>query len=144
MNNINFSILIILLMNLFNINVNANNLTIDNLNSKFLIFIEKEFLNYQIKVKNESNQIYIFDKKNNKYFVELNLLTSSYSDQTNENQKAIPILKVKDNDNLYLTSSRTLQSYTNFDLLEIENISKLLVLDTINKLSLKGIFFFKI
>ena len=63
MNNINFSILIIFILNLFSINANANNLTIDNLNSKFLIFIEKEFLNYQIKVKNENNQIYIFDKK---------------------------------------------------------------------------------
>ena len=143
MKNINLSILIIFILNLFNINANANNLTIDNLNSKFLIFIEKEFLNYQINVKNENNQIYIFDKKNNKYFVELNLLTNSYSNQTNENQKAIPILKVKDNNNLYLTSSRTLQSYTNFDLLEIENISKILVLDTINKLSLKGIYFSK-
>ena len=49
MNNINLSILIIFILNLFNINANANNLTIDNLNSKFLIFIEKEFLNYQIK-----------------------------------------------------------------------------------------------
>ena len=120
MNNINFSILIIFILSLFNINVNAKNLTIDNLNSKFLIFIEKEFLNYQINVKNENNQIYIFDKKNNKYFVELNLLTNSYSNQTNENRKAIPILKVKDNNNLYL-----------------------LVLDTINKLSLKGIYFSK-
>ena len=63
MNNINFSILIIFILSLFNINVNAKNLTIDNLNSKFLIFIEKEFLNYQINVKNENNQIYIFDKK---------------------------------------------------------------------------------
>ena len=70
MNNINLSILIIFILNLFNINANANNLTIDNLNSKFLIFIEKEFLNYQINVKNENNQIYIFDKKNKKYFVE--------------------------------------------------------------------------
>ena len=94
MNKINFSILIIFILKLFNINANANNLTIDNLNSKFLIFIEKEFLNYQINVKNENNQIYIFDKKNNKYFVELKLLTNSYSNQTNENQKAIPILKV--------------------------------------------------
>ena len=143
MNNINFSVLIIFVLSLFNINANAKNLSIDNLNSKFLIFIEKEFLNYQINVKSENNQIYIFDKKNNKYFVELNLLTNSYSNQTNENQKAIPILKVKDNNNLYLTSSRTLQSYTNFDLLEIENISKILVLDTINKLSLKGIYFSK-
>ena len=66
MNIINLSILIIFILNLFNINANANNLTIDNLNSKFLIFIEKEFLNYQIKVKNEDNQIYIYDKKNNK------------------------------------------------------------------------------
>ena len=125
MNNINLSILIIFIFNLFNISANANNLTIDNLNRKFLIFIEKEFLNYQIKVKNEDNQIYIYDKKNNKYFVELKLLTNSYSNQTNENQKAIPILKVRDNNNLYLTSSRTLQSHTNFDLLEIENISKI-------------------
>ena len=61
MNKISFSILIILTLNLFNINANANNLTIDNLNSKFLIFIEKEFLNYQIKVKNEDNQIYIYE-----------------------------------------------------------------------------------
>ena len=60
MNNINFSILIIFILNFFNINANANNLTIDNLNTKFLIFIEKEFLNYQIKVKNEDNQIYIY------------------------------------------------------------------------------------
>ena len=123
MNNINFSVLIIFILSLFNINTNAKNLTIDNLNSKFLIFIEKEFLNYQINVKSENNQIYIFDKKNNKYFVELNLLTNSHSNQTNENQKAIPILKVKDNNNLYFTSSRTLKSHTNFDLLKIENIS---------------------
>ena len=143
MNKFNFSILIIFILSLFNNNANAKNLSIDNLNSKFLIFIEKEFLNYQINVKNENNQIYIIDKKNNKYFVELNLLTNSYSNQTYENQKAIPILKVKDNNNLYLSSSRTLQSYTNFDLLEIENISKILVLDTINKLSSKGIFFSK-
>ena len=78
MKNINLSILIIFILNLFNINANANNLTIDNLNSKFLIFIEKEFLNYQIKVKNEDNQIYIYDKKNNKNFEELILLTNSY------------------------------------------------------------------
>ena len=63
MNKINFSILITFILSLFNINANAKNLTIDNLNSKFLIFIEKEFLNYQINVKNENNQIYIFDKK---------------------------------------------------------------------------------
>ena len=84
MKNINLSILIIFILNLFNINANANNLTIDNLNSKFLIFIEKEFLNYQIKVKNEDNQIYIYDKKNNKYFVKLNL-SQCYSHQIHQN-----------------------------------------------------------
>ena len=99
-----------------------------------LIFVKFSFASNQSPIIS----VYNFEK-NNKYSVELNLLTNSYSNQTNENQKAIPILKVKDNNNLYLTSSRTLQSYTNFDLLEIENISKILVLDTINKLSLKGI-----
>ena len=120
MNNINLSILIIFILNLFNINANANNLTIDNLNSKFLIFIEKEFLNYQIKVKNEDNQIYIYDKKNNKYFVELNLLTNYYSNQTNENQKAIAMLpelitflgNISKEDNVSLNDSDAARSLT--------------------------------
>ena len=143
MNKINFSIIIIFLLNLLNINAGASNLNIDDLHNKFLIFIEKEFLNYQISVKNDKSGIHIIDKKNNKYFLELNLLTNFNLDQTNKHQKVIPILKVKDNNDLYLTSARTLQSNTNFDLLEIENISKFLVIDTINKLSAKGIYFSK-
>lgn len=112
-----------------------------NLNEKFLIFIEKELLNYEINLKKNSNKLFFFDKKNNQYSLKLEFIQAINKEKKNNLKKFIPLLTVFNNKRIKLSSSSSFHLDKNINLLEIENISKILVIDTINKLNAKKIFF---
>lgn len=112
-----------------------------NLKEKFLIFIEKEFLNHNIKVKNHRESFIFFDKKNNQYLLSLDFIDVSNSNQNFNQNKFLPILTISNKNKIKLSSSSSLHLDSNINLLEIENVSKILVIDTINKLNSKKIYF---
>ncbi len=119
----------------------SNDLDADDLKYKFNIFIEKEFLKNKIKTKKVSRLSWvILDLKNNEYKVEFDLVKKSLS----INDDLIPMLKIiRSKDNVNISSVRSLTYNLDANILVIENISKMLVTETINSLISQNIIFSK-
>ena len=92
----------------------------------FLIFLEKEFLTNNIKTKkvNESLDLIIFDINNVEYLASFELLNKNL----NQEWFLIPTIKiVRLSDNVSLGLARSLTFEKNSNLVEIDNISKILI-----------------
>ena len=107
---------------------------------KFDIFIEKEFLSHKIRTFRDQNNILgILDSKNNEYHIKLELIKKNES-----SQNYLPLLTVKEFYNeIKISVARGLTFNINDNVLEIENISKLLVKDTLTNLIARNITFSK-
>ena len=106
----------------------------------FLIFLEKEFLTNNIKTKkvNESLDLIIFDINNIEYLASFELLNKNL----NQEWFLIPTIKiVRLSDNVSLGLARSLTFEKNSNLLEIENISKLLINSIIEQMKKNNIRF---
>lgn len=110
------------------------------LNKKFTIFLEKEFLKQNIKTRNhvDETKFYILDINNNIYEVNFFLINKNI----NQNFLVIPTLRVnRVSDMSSVSISRSLTFETGSNLLEIENISVMLVNDVIKKMKNNGLIF---
>ncbi len=107
---------------------------------RFDIFIEKEFLSHKIRTfRDQNNNLGILDSKNNEYHIKLELIKKNES-----NQNFLPLLTVKEYYNeIKISVARGLTFNINDNVLEIENISKLLVKDTLTNLIAQNITFSK-
>ena len=106
----------------------------------FLIFLEKEFLTNNIKTKkvNESLDLIIFDINNIEYLASFELLNKNL----NQEWFLIPTIKiVRLSDNVSLGLARSLTFEKNSNLIEIENISKLLITSIIEQMKKNNIKF---
>tara|TARA_B100000242_G_scaffold253718_1_gene196134 strand:+ start:235 stop:987 length:753 start_codon:yes stop_codon:yes gene_type:complete len=106
----------------------------------FLIFLEKEFLMNNIKTKkvNESLGFIIFDLNNNQYVASFELLNKNL----NQEWFLIPTIKiVRSSDNVSIGFARSLTFEKNSNLVEIENISKLLISSIIEQMKKNNIKF---
>ena len=102
----------------------------------FLIFLEKEFLMNNIKTKkvNESLGFIIFDLNNNQYLASFELLNKNL----NQEWFLIPTIKiVRSSDNVSIGFARSLTFEKNSNLVEIENISKILISSIIEQMKKK-------
>ena len=107
---------------------------------RFDIFIEKEFLSHKIRTFRDQNNILgILDSKNNEYHINLELIKKNES-----SQNYLPLLTVKKYYNeIKISVARGLTFNINDNVLEIENVSKLLVTDTLINLIARNITFSK-
>ena len=106
----------------------------------FLIFLEKEFLINNIKTKrlNESFDLIILDLNNNEYLASFELLNKNL----NQQWFLIPTIKiVRLSDDVSLGFARSLTFEKNSNLIEIENISKLLITSIIEQMNKNNIKF---
>ena len=106
----------------------------------FLIFLEKEFLMNNIKTKKvvEGFNLIIFDINNNEYLASFDLLNKNL----NQEWFLIPTIKiVRLSDNVSLGLARSLTFEKNSNLIEIENISKLLITSIIEQMNKNNIKF---
>ncbi len=106
----------------------------------FLIFLEKEFLMNNIKTKkiNQGFDLIIYDINNNEYLASFELLNKNI----NQEWFLIPTIKIiRLNDNVSLGLSRSLTFEKNSNLIEIENISKLLITSIIDQMNKNNIKF---
>lgn len=125
-------------------NVYCDELVDKDLKSKFLIFVEKEFLNYKVNIRKNNNNLIIYDENKKEYFVKLLFINENHQNGSQKQKFFIPFLKILDKNNIYLTSTRSVSISKQSDLLEIENASKALVTESINNLNIKKIYFSKI
>lgn len=137
-------ILFFILSNFRLTNVYSNELIDKDLKNKFLLFVEKEFLNYKVNIKKNDDNLIIYDENEKEYLVELYFINENEQNTTQKENFFVPLLKILNKDNIYITATRSISISEKSDLLEIENASKALVIDTINKLNLKEIYFSKI
>ena len=106
----------------------------------FLIFLEKEFLMNNIKTKklNEGLDLIIYDINNNEYLASFELLNKNL----NQEWFLIPTIKIiRLYDNVSLGLSRSLTFEKDSNLIEIENISKLLITSIIEQMNNNDIKF---
>ena len=107
---------------------------------RFDIFIEKEFLSHKIRTfRDKNNVLGILDSKNNEYHIKFELIKKNES-----SQNYLPLLTVKEYYNeIKISVARGLTFNINDNVLEIENVSKLLVKDTLINLIARNITFSK-
>ena len=113
---------------------------INKINDNFLIFLEKAFLENSVKTKSYPNQkkFLIIDVNNIEYDVSFKLIKKNI----NENWLFIPTLKIINNtDKTSSSLSRSLTFQKDSNLLEIEMISKMLVISSINQMKKNRIHF---
>ena len=106
----------------------------------FLIFLEKEFLMNNIKTKklNDGLDLIIYDINNNEYLASFELLNKNL----NQEWFLIPTIKIiRLYDNVSLGLSRSLTFEKDSNLIEIENISKLLITSIIEQMNNNDIKF---
>lgn len=106
----------------------------------FKLFIEKEFLSYNIRTKTNVNSNYfsIFDLKKTEYLVSFKLLKKNI----NQDWILIPTLKVtRKLDEVRFSLTRSLAFDINSNLFEIETIAKMLVNSSLNQIKKNGLKF---
>lgn len=113
---------------------------IENVDKKFNIFLEKEFLLNNIKTKSDryNDNFIILGLDKTEYLVSFRLLKKNY----NQDFLLIPTLKiVRKEDGISFGLSRSITFEKNSNLLEIETVSKMLVNDVIKQLKKNGLKF---
>ena len=70
-------ILFFILSNFGLTNVYSSELIDKDFKNKFLIFVEKEFLNYKINIKKNDDNLIIYDENEKEYLVELKFINEN-------------------------------------------------------------------